>query len=46
MSGATAFDNMPFLNPDDVSYTLQFLLKTPYNVHVTDMKVRPVGEKF
>ena len=40
------FENMPFLSPQDIAYTLQFLLKTPYNVNITDMKVRPVGENF
>lgn len=39
-------EHMPNLNPSDIAYTVQFLLKTPYSVNITDMKVKPVGEKF
>lgn len=34
------------LNDFDVSQTVMFLLSTPYNVNVTEIIIKPVGEKF
>jgi NADP-dependent 3-hydroxy acid dehydrogenase YdfG len=36
----------PFLKPEDVSQCVMFLLSTPYNVDVTEIIVKPVGEKM
>ena len=30
----------------DVSKAVMYLLSTPYNVNVTELTIRPVGEKF
>lgn len=36
----------PCLKSADISDAVLFLLTTPYNVNVTEMIVRPVGERF
>lgn len=40
------FSGKSALNPDDVAQALTFLLETPYNVNITELTVKPVGEKF
>jgi NADP-dependent 3-hydroxy acid dehydrogenase YdfG len=35
----------PCLKDFDVSQTVNFLLMTPYNVNITELIVKPVGEK-
>ena len=30
----------------DVSQAIMYLLSTPYNVNITELTIRPVGEKF
>lgn len=37
---------MPMLKSADVSKTVLFMLELPYDVNVTEMIVKPVGEKF
>jgi NADP-dependent 3-hydroxy acid dehydrogenase YdfG len=38
--------DMPALKDSDVSQTVMFMLMLPYSVNVTEMIVKPVGEKF
>jgi len=33
------------LKPEDVSHSVMFLLSTPYTVNITELTIRPVGEK-
>ncbi|XP_070498042.1 farnesol dehydrogenase-like [Chironomus tepperi] len=37
---------IPMLKSEDVSRTILFMLELPYDVNVTEMIVKPVGEKF
>jgi NADP-dependent 3-hydroxy acid dehydrogenase YdfG len=39
-------DAFPMLKSADVSRTVLFMLELPYDVNVTEMIVKPVGEKF
>lgn len=34
------------LNSEDISQSILFLLQTPYNVNITQLTIKPVGEKF
>lgn len=43
--GAGSEDEKPKLLPDDVSQCVMFLLSTPFTVNVTDIIVKPVGER-
>ncbi|XP_070504299.1 farnesol dehydrogenase-like [Chironomus tepperi] len=40
------FKSVPCLQPKDVSDSVLYLLSTPYNVNVTQLTIKPVGEKF
>ncbi|XP_070502063.1 farnesol dehydrogenase-like [Chironomus tepperi] len=42
----TVLEGFPYLVGDDVSKAVMYLLSTPYNVNVTELTIRPVGEKF
>lgn len=35
-----------FLEPMEIASSILFLLQTPYNVNVTEISIKPVGEKF
>ena len=37
---------IPMLKGSDISQTVLFLLMTPYEVNITEMIVKPVGEKM
>lgn len=37
---------MPALKSEDISHSVMFLLSTPYNVNITELTIRPVGEKM
>ncbi|KAG5668509.1 hypothetical protein PVAND_016448 [Polypedilum vanderplanki] len=39
-------ESVNFMKTDDVADAVVYLLSTPYNVNVTEMIIRPVGEKF
>lgn len=39
------FDNVPHLQPEDVSQSIKFLLETPFNVNITQLTIKPVGER-
>ncbi|KAL7048557.1 hypothetical protein ACKWTF_003392 [Chironomus riparius] len=39
-------EGFPYILGDDVSKAVMYLLSTPYNVNVTELTIRPVGEKF
>ena len=39
------FKNSPHLNSVDISQAILYLLSTPYNVNVTELTIKPVGEK-
>lgn len=48
---ASAFDNAedffkhcPHLDSVDISQAILYLLSTPYNVNVTELTIKPVGE--
>lgn len=34
------------LKSEDISHSVMFLLSTPYNVNVTELTIKPVGEKM
>ena len=36
----------PMLKGSDVAQTVQFILMTPYEVNITELIVKPVGEKM
>jgi NADP-dependent 3-hydroxy acid dehydrogenase YdfG len=38
--------NLPRLDPSNIAQTVRFMLMTPYEVNITDIIVRPVGEAF
>lgn len=40
------FSNTPHLQPADIANGVILLLRTPYNVNITQLTVRPVGEKL
>lgn len=40
------FDNNPHLQPEDIASGALFLLQTPFNVNITQLTIRPVGEKL
>ena len=39
------FANMPLLKSEDISEVVMFLLTTDYNVNISEVTVKPVGEK-
>lgn len=39
------FDSHPVLLPEDVSQSVLFLLMTPFNVNITELTIKPVGER-
>jgi NADP+-dependent farnesol dehydrogenase len=39
------FDTCPHLAAENVSQTVMFLLQTPYNVNISQLTIKPVGEK-
>ena len=39
------YENIPHLLPEDVSQSVNFLLETPYNVNITQLTIKPVGER-
>lgn len=39
------FDNIPHLQPEDVSQSVKFLLLTPYSVNITQLTIKPTGER-
>ncbi|KAG5670357.1 hypothetical protein PVAND_000628 [Polypedilum vanderplanki] len=40
----TFFKLFPFLKPEDVSAAILYILSTPYDVNITELTIRPVGE--
>lgn len=39
------FGKVPHLQPEDVSQTVKFLLTTPYSVNITQLTIKPTGER-
>jgi NADP+-dependent farnesol dehydrogenase len=39
------FDSVPHLQPEDVSHSVRFLLETPTSVNITQLTIKPVGER-
>lgn len=39
------FDAVPHLNPEDVAQSVRFLLETPTSVNITQLTIKPVGER-
>lgn len=35
-----------YLDPQEIAASINYLLETPYNVNVTELTIRPVGEKL
>lgn len=40
------YKQRPYLDPKEVAASVIYLLTTPYNVNVTELSIKPVGEKF
>ncbi|KAG5668472.1 hypothetical protein PVAND_016411 [Polypedilum vanderplanki] len=40
------FNSIPHLTPNDIAESVIYLLSTPWNVNVTQLTIKPVGEKF
>jgi NADP-dependent 3-hydroxy acid dehydrogenase YdfG len=40
------FKSVPCLNSSDVSQAVNFLLMTDYSVNITEIIIKPTGEKF
>ena len=38
------FDHYPYLTPENISQWILLLLETPYNVNITQLTIKPVGE--
>lgn len=36
----------PSLAVEDISHSVMFLLSTPYNVNISELTIRPVGDKM
>lgn len=43
---ADLMHDSPALQSSDISHGVMFLLSTPYTVNVTELTIRPTGEKF
>lgn len=39
------YKELPAIEVKDISDGLLYMLSTPYNVHVAELTIRPVGEK-
>ena len=37
--------NMSALKPEDIEQSAMFLLSTPYKINITELTIKPVGEK-
>ena len=44
--GEKISDAIVALRAEDISHAVMYLLSTPYNMNVTEMTVKPVGEQF
>ncbi|XP_070505466.1 farnesol dehydrogenase-like [Chironomus tepperi] len=42
----TFYDTRPCLEPENISEGVIYMLSTPYNVNVTQLTIKPVGEQF
>lgn len=40
------YKHRPFLEPEEIANSVLYLLSTPYNVNVSELSIKPVGEKF
>ena len=40
------YKNRPYLEPKEIGSGVLYLLSTPYNVNVTELTIRSVGEKY
>jgi NADP+-dependent farnesol dehydrogenase len=40
------YKQRPYLEPKEIGDAILYLLSTPYNVNVTELCIKPVGEKF
>jgi NADP-dependent 3-hydroxy acid dehydrogenase YdfG len=40
------FESFPILRPEDVSQSISFVLQTPTTVNISQITVKPVGERF
>jgi NADP-dependent 3-hydroxy acid dehydrogenase YdfG len=40
------YENRPYLLPKEIAAGVNYLLSTPYNVNVTELAIRAVGERF
>jgi NADP-dependent 3-hydroxy acid dehydrogenase YdfG len=42
---AAMFADMPALKAEDIAHSVMFLLSTGYDVNITELTIRPVGQK-
>lgn len=40
------FTTFPNMQPEDIADTIRYVLETPYNVNISELTIKPVGEKF
>lgn len=40
------YKTRPCLDPKEVAASINYLMTTPYNVNITELSIRPVGERF
>jgi NADP+-dependent farnesol dehydrogenase len=40
------YESISFLLPEEVAQTVSFLLEVPYSVNITELTVKPTGEKM
>lgn len=42
----TQLANMPYLQSEEVSHAVMFLLSTSYTTNISELTIKPVGEKM
>lgn len=40
------YKNRPYLDPKEIAESILYLLSTPFNVNITELSIKPVGERF
>lgn len=43
---AEFYKQRPYLEPKEIAESILYLLSTPYNVNVSELSIKPIGERF